>query len=59
MDAKTFFNKVAEMRYYQQLYFRTRATGALQKAKELEREIDAEIKRVKEKTEPQQQVLTF
>lgn len=59
MDAKTFFFKVDKMREYQQLYFRTRATGALQKAKELEREIDAEIEKVKKATEPQQQVLTF
>jgi hypothetical protein len=50
MNAKQFFDKVVEMRNYQQLYYRTRATGALQKAKELEREIDAEIERVKKAT---------
>lgn len=46
MNAKEFFIKVAEMRYAQKAYFGTRTKETLQKAKELEREIDYEIKRV-------------
>lgn len=57
MDAKTFFFKVDKMREYQRLYFRTKAAGALQKAKELEAEIDTEIERVKKLTQPYQQQL--
>lgn len=47
MNAREFFNKVSEMREAQKEYFRYRATIALNKSKRLEREIDAEIERVK------------
>ena len=46
MKPKEFFDKVAEMRSAQKEYFRTRNPQALSESKRLEREIDAEIKRV-------------
>ena len=46
MKPKEFFDKVAEMRSAQKEYFRTRSPQALSESKRLEREIDAEIKRV-------------
>lgn len=49
MKPKEFFDKVAEMRSAQKEYFRTRSPQALSESKRLEREIDAEIKRVKDK----------
>ena len=48
MNAREFFNKVTQMRSMQKEYFRTRSKTALQESKRLEREIDAEIKRVNE-----------
>lgn len=57
MNAKEFFDKVAQMREYQKQYFRTRAQGYLLKSKELEAQIDKEIERVKQATQPQQQKL--
>lgn len=57
MNAKEFFYKVVEMREAQKRYFKNRFPGDLEKSKQLEREIDAEIKRVKQLTEPQQQTL--
>lgn len=48
MNAKEFFDKVVEMRKNQKAYFKTRDAVALQKAKECEREIDNEIKRIEE-----------
>lgn len=49
MNPKEFFDKVAEMRSAQKEYFRTRSQQALSESKRLEREIDAEIKRVNDK----------
>ena len=49
MKPKEFFDKVAEMRSAQKEYFRTRSPKALSESKRLEREIDAEIKRVNDK----------
>ena len=49
MNAREFFNKVTQMRSMQKEYFRTRSKTALQESKRLEREIDAEIKRVNDK----------
>lgn len=49
MKPKEFFDKVAEMREAQKKYFRTRSQQALSESKRLEREIDAEIKRVNDK----------
>ena len=46
MNAREFFNKVAQMRSMQKEYFRTRSKTALQESKRLEREIDVEIARV-------------
>lgn len=48
MDAKEFYAKVAEMRKAQKDYFRTRDALVLKNAKALEREIDAEIKRIED-----------
>lgn len=46
MNARQFFEKVREMRNAQNTYFRTRLPGDLNRARSLEKEIDAEIKRV-------------
>lgn len=46
MNARQFFDKVAEMRNAQKKYFETRDKSALDEAKRLEKEIDAEIRRV-------------
>lgn len=46
MNAKQFFDKVAEMRKAQKEYFRTRTPLALNQSKQPEREIDKEIERV-------------
>lgn len=46
MNAQQFFNLVAQMRDAQNKYFRTRSAQALNEARNLERRIDAEIKRV-------------
>lgn len=46
MGHKEFFDKVVDMRKAQKEYFKTRLPSALQKSKQLETEIDAEIKRV-------------
>ena len=46
MESKEFFDKVVQMREAQKKYFRTRSPQALSESKRLEREIDAEIKRV-------------
>lgn len=49
MNAKKFFDKVVEMRKLQKEYFKKRDAIVLKKAKEIEREIDAEIDRVNDK----------
>lgn len=46
MNAREFFDKVAQMRSMQKEYFRTRSKTALQESKRLERDIDMEIARV-------------
>lgn len=46
MNPGYFFNKVVEMRRLQKEYFRTRSPLLLNESKKIEREIDAEIKRV-------------
>lgn len=46
MNAKEFFDKVVEMRRLQKEYFRKRDAMILKKSKQVEAEIDAEIKRV-------------
>lgn len=46
MNPKEFFYKVAQMRRMQKEYFKTRSSMAISKSKQLEKEIDDEIKRV-------------
>lgn len=47
MDKREFFDKVSEMRDAQKEYFRTRSSASLKKSKDLEKEIDNEILRVR------------
>lgn len=46
MNAREFFDKVAEMRQAQAAYFKTRSREDLMQSKRLEREVDDEIRRV-------------
>lgn len=46
MNHKQFYEKVKEMRQAQKMYFKTRRIDYLRLSKQLEREIDIEIKRV-------------
>ena len=46
MNSREFFNKVALMRKLQQEHFKTRSKTILVDCKTVEKEIDAEIKRV-------------
>ena len=46
MNARQFFDKVAEMRLMQRAYFKNRDKDTLVECKRLEAEIDAEIHRV-------------
>lgn len=48
MNAREFFEKVAEMRQAQRDYFKTRHRYFLIRSRELEKEVDDEIKRVTE-----------
>lgn len=48
MDARQFFTLVSRMRQAQKQYFKTRNNNDLRTSKQLEKEIDAEIKRVNE-----------
>lgn len=48
MNARQFFDKVAEMRTLQKQYFKSRSYLILEKSKMIEKEIDKEIKRVQE-----------
>ncbi|MBR0291027.1 MAG: hypothetical protein IJQ79_02720 [Bacteroidales bacterium] len=52
MDARTFFNIVAEMREQQDKFFKTRSQAAFRESRRLERIVDAEIARVKSITNP-------
>lgn len=45
MTHSQFVEKVSEMRNAQKQYFRTRSSEILRRAKQLEREVDAEIAR--------------
>lgn len=47
------------MREMQKLYFKTRASGILEKSKQLEREVDSALTQLKDLTQPKQQSLTF
>lgn len=58
MKPKEFFDKVALMRKMQKEYFKHRSSMALSRSKQLEKEIDDEIKRVEGilgRSEPQHQ----
>lgn len=46
MTPKEFYDKVVAMRKAQKEYFKTRLPSFLEKSKQLENEIDKEIKRV-------------
>lgn len=46
MNAKAFYDLVKEMRENQRNYFQTRQNRFLSRAKQLERQVDAEITRV-------------
>lgn len=46
MNHRQFYEKVKEMRQAQKMYFKTRRIDYLRLPKQLEREIDIEIKRV-------------
>lgn len=48
MNAKEFFDTVAEMRKAQNKYFRMRTTENLNNAKRLEKIVDEEIRRVED-----------
>lgn len=48
MTARDFFNLVARMRDKQKEYFRSRSASVLKESKELEKQVDEEIKRVSE-----------
>ena len=56
MDAKQFFDLVVQMRIAQRQYLKTNDNTALRYSRDLERKVDAEIKRVelitKEKQSP-------
>lgn len=54
MEAKEFFDKVVQMREAQKKYFRMRTSTELQRAKQLEKEIDAEIERVQNIMNPKE-----
>jgi phosphate uptake regulator len=60
MTAKEFFKLVIEMRNAQRSYFRTRDKGDLQRSKELEKQVDDEIRRVERlRTEPELPLLLY
>lgn len=48
MNARQFFDRVAQLRHFQKEYFSTRSKDALQKSIALEKEIDSEITRVQQ-----------
>lgn len=60
MKAKEFFKLVIEMRNAQKSYFRTRDKGDLQRSKELEKQVDDEIRRVERlQVEPELPILLY
>ena len=48
MNAREFYNTVVKMRKAQRDYFRTRSQHSLNESKQLEKLVDAEIKRVEQ-----------
>lgn len=60
MNAKEFFSLVTEMRNAQKTYFRNRTTENLQRSKDLERQVDNEIRRVERlQVEPELPLLMY
>lgn len=63
MNAKEFYDTVVKMRKAQRDYFRTRSQRSLNESKQLEKLVDAEIKRVEQiqqqQADNQQQKLTL
>lgn len=53
MNAREFFDLVSEMRKAQKDYFKTRRTGSLNMSKQLEKQVDDEIRRVNDILKPQ------
>ena len=60
MNAKEFFSLVTEMRNAQKMYFRYRTADSLQYSKDLERQVDNEIRRVQRlQVEPELPLLIY
>lgn len=63
MNAEQFFRLVESMRKAQKNYFQMRSTQYLNESKQLERQVDAEIKRVnnilRERNMPKQMEMQF
>jgi hypothetical protein len=60
MNAKEFFSLVTEMRNAQKTYFRNRTTDNLKHSKDLERQVDNEIRRVERlQVEPELPLLIY
>lgn len=60
MNAKEFFSLVTEMRNAQKMYFRNRTTENLQRSKDLEWQVDNEIRRVERlQVEPELPLLLY
>ena len=54
MNTENFIKLVADMRKYQQMYFKTRAHGILIHCKELEKKVDEGVKQLSESVEKEQ-----
>lgn len=52
MTESEFITLVSRMREAQKLYFKTRTQTALQESRQLEKEVDQEIERIKATTNP-------
>ena len=60
MNAKDFFSIVTQMRNAQKIYFRNRTTENLQRSKDLEKQVDDEIRRVQRlQVEPELPLLIY
>ena len=60
MNPKEFFSLVIKMRNAQKIYFRNRTTENLQHSKDLERQVDNEIRRVERlQVEPELPLLLY
>lgn len=59
MNAREFYDTVVQMRKAQRDYFRTRSQRSLNESKQLEKLVDAEIKRVEERLKKQAEQTLF